>query len=550
MGFSSAFNAIANDPFGEPARIRAYLRADTGAGADQLITLSGLEQVLDVSEVSRYREREWGIAQGQQWEVRLANVYDTFNRDGDGWPTTETSILLKWCALEIGFPEADEWEVVAQGRIHRTRSSTDGTTTLQIGDPIMDLLRYLWPRDAVFDDRDAWVSPVRTVRKAAASSDFLHTTGPTVIAAIPASDVADETFQLVFASGTTYDVVYEDGTTQAGGPFSIVTATVDMVSNVTSQAVVRIYTADWDATGGAYSAGDTFELYTSQQYASATLQPVELIQELISQAGLDTGYDVLSGASQSLYYDASHWSDVATAFSATTVRGYWPRGSDLMTMIQDILKAMNATIYPTTTGQVAIWHLSPEGLGDTVATINGDPDEGAVSISSADRTSDHEDLVNLTTWSYGNLNFLSGDDGNVPDVQTLTVAKDDLDATTFVDPVTGNPVVRQKDVEIRWAVDSVTIDAASNRYLNRFKTDVPVYRVSGGLAHILSNEITDAVSITEPFLAESLRKIQVASIGCRPMENTAELIGWLDPVLAENYILIGTSVIDGTDVVF
>ncbi len=547
--FGSAFRAIADDPNGEALAVRAYLRADTSGGSDQLIILSGLEEVLAVSDVKRYREREFGISQGQQWEIRLANVLDTFNPRSTAWLTTEDSILLKWVALEIGFPIADEWETVAQGRIHRISAKTDGTVTIQAGDPIMDLLSFAWPREAVFDDRDAWVSPVSVVQKAAASSLFLSGgTGPTIVAS-PIGDVHNETFRLVFAAPTTYNIVYEDGTSQASGPFAI-NASRTIISNESSGNVVTITSNNWDQGGSAYATGDEFVLYTSKKYAAADLQPVALIQELISQAGMATGYDVIAGASRTIYDESAHWDDVDTVFDTTTCRGYRAKGSNLMDMIQGLLRAMNATIYPSASGQIAIWHLAPDGVGVTTAEISGDPDADVVSIVAAERLSDHGDLVNSTIWTYGDLNFTTGDDGAIPTIQGLEMPKDDFAATPFVDPITAAVVVRHKDVAIGWAIDSVTIDAASNRYLNRYKTDVPVFRIAGTIAKIFTNEITDAVSISEPFLAEVDRKIQVAQIACRPLENTADLVGWLDPVLAENYARVGTALVDGSDLVF
>jgi hypothetical protein len=550
VAFSSAFKAIADDPNGEALAVRVYLRADTGAGSDQLITLTGLEEAISVSDVKRYREREFGIVQGQQWEVKLANVYDTFNPDASAWLTTESSILLKWIALEVGFPAADEWELVAQGRIHKITASTDGSVTIQAGDPIMDLLLYELPRDQVFDERDAWVSPVQTVAKSTTSKDFLHTTGPAIDASFTLSNVYNETFRMVFATPTTYNVVYEDGTTQTGGPFNIATATVDIVSNQSAGAVVRIYTADWDATPGAYAAGDEYVLYTSRQYTAALLQPVALVQQLILEAGRLLSYDVIGGTSQLVYADVSHWGTVNAAFSTTTCRGYWPKGTSIMEMIQGLLKVMNATIFPTTDGTIAIWYLGPGEVGDTTQEISGEPDADVVAIASATRGSDHADLANSTLWRYGFLEFTAGADGQVPTIQELVMPKDDLAATTFVDPVTAEPVVRHKEISVGWAVDSATVDAASNRYLNRFKVAVPTYTIRGTLARILTSEITDAVSITEPFLAESHRKILVAQIGLRPLENVAELHGWMDPVLAEEYARVDVSVWDGSDLVF
>lgn len=548
-GFSDAFKAIADDPNGEALAVRAYLRADTAGGSDQLITLTGLEEVLAVSEVKRYREREWGVSQGQQWEIRLANVLDTFNPRSSAWLTTEDSILLKWVALEIGFPIADEWETVAQGRIHKIRAGTDGTVTLRAGDPIMDLLEYAWPRDAVFDDRDAWVSPVTVVQKSATSKTFLvGGTGPLIVAN-PIGDVHNETFRLVFASPTTYNIVYEDGTNQSGGPYNV-NAAPFIVSNESGEDVVIITANNWDQGGSAYATGDEFVLYTSKEYTTAELQPVALIQDMISQAGLATGYDVIAGASQTIFADSSHWDDVDTAFNTTLCRGHWAKGSNLMEMIQGLLRAMNATIYPSTSGQIAIWHLAPDGVGATDAEISGDPDAPILSIAAAERVSSHLDVVNSTIWTYGALEFQAGDDGAAPTIQQLAMAKDDFADTPFKDPITDAVVVRHKDVAIGWAIDSVTIDAASNRFINRFKTDVPTYRISGTLAKILTNEITDAVSITEPFLGEIARKIQVAQVGCRPLENTAELVGWLDPVLTADYAIVGTAVVDGSDLVF
>ena len=58
------------------------------------------------------------------------------------------------------------------------------------------------------------------------------------------------------------------------------------------------------------------------------------------------------------------------------------------------------------------------------------------------------------------------------------------------------------------------------------------------------------MAISEPHLAEVSRKIQIAQIGVLPLDNRAELVGWLDAVLTADYAKVGSSVWDGTDLVF
>lgn len=547
MGWAQDFQNILKDPYGEAMSARLYLRADTSGGSNQLISIAA-NDVVAVSDITRRRERSFGVVQPQQWEVQISNVDDYFNPNSSAWPTTEDTLMLHWGALEIGFPDNAEWELVAQGRLRRMHASTDGTAILEFADPLFDLLNFEWPREAVFDDRDAWVSPVRVASKAATSSSFLHQQGPVVIAADPTADIVNETFKIVFATSTTYNIVYEDGTTQSGGPFSIATATVDVVSNATSQAVVRIYTADWDAAGGAYTADDTFEFYTSPQYASATLAPIDLIQELISQAGITNSYDVVSGFSQSLYYDTAQWGAVKTDFASSKARGYFAKKSNLMDMIQGLLRACNATIYPSVDGRIAIWHLWPDDIGTTTWQIRGDPDDDRVAILEAERIHDDAGIVNRTAWTYGDLNFTSGDDGNVPTIQRPTITKDDLDATTYTDPIGVTPV-RDSPVEINWCIDGVTVDASSNRYLARFKDDNPQYLLRGAL-RLLLPDVADPIALTEPFLAESLTTLQVTQVGVRVFEQEAELLAIFDPIVNEDYARVGTATVDGSDPIF
>lgn len=546
MAFSADFLAIANDPNEEALRTRVLLRADTDAGSNQLITITAPE--IDVSPIIRRRELEWGVVQGQEVSVTFVHEGLEFNPSSPDWITTELGLTTKWAAVQVGFPDADEWETVAQGRIESLRAHTNLTATMTFHDPIMDVLERRLRRDQVFDDRDAWCSALQVVVKSSSSSYYDNSGAPPAItAAVPATDVVNETFRIVFVNGTQFDVYYEDGTTQAGGPFNI-SADRGLTSNTSSVNVATIYTAGWT---GTYAAGDEFVLYVSKQYAAGLLVPSRLIEEILLENGVRVSYDVLGGATQSLFYDPSHWDDVEAFFSSSKVRGYWTKGTRVIDMIQDLLKVMNASLYPTPTGQIAIWHLAPEEVGATTGSATGDPEDPEVSILEAERIDSSEALANVVQWEYLDMAFAAGQDGQAPAIEPAFVTKDDLAGTGFEEyPGSSDPLELHRSVRVSWAVDDVTIDAAATRLLNRYKVRAPTFRIRGSISHVLEHDIVDAVSITEPVLSEFGTKILVTEVGLNAMANEAELIGYVDPVVSENYARVGISVVDGADKVF
>lgn len=542
MSFSAPFLASAKRAFGaEAIRVRLWTRIATAAGANQLVELTALGGFVSVSAIEEERERQFGVAQGQRWEITLDNSSGWANPRSAIHPFAEP-LELRWCALEYDLE--GNTELGAQGRISRVfRSTQTGTVTIQVGDPIMDLLDYDWPRDAVFDERDRWISGVQPVVRADASSSYSGATGPTALGTT--AQTSNETFRLVFATATTFDVVYEDGTTQSGGPFPI-GSNLDVVSNVSSVAVARLYASDW---AGSYATGDEFVFYTSKAYTAGNLAPVFLMMDLLGQAGAVSAYDVKAGTTLSIFHDILNWVALNTYFSGILVRGYQSKGTSLASMIQGLLKVIHGAIYTTPTGQIALYAATPGAIGAGTGTpISGDPKSGLpVVISRIDAEMSDDEIVTVTTWTYSHLGFPAGAHGGPPVTEQATVTR--FADPGFVDPITLQKIRRGSDHSIPWAVTGSAIVTAAERLVARYGTERPYYTIQGPLA-LLEHDLNDAVTVYEPALDVVAEKLQVVSRATYPTENYVEILAYADPVVSSSFFIIGQSVIDGSDLIF
>lgn len=556
MSLAPGWIETADDPWGEALKARLWIRADTAAGADQLIELTALENVVDLDPLSRRREREPGVVQGQTWSIRLTNDRGTFNPRSADYFTTQAEVEGEWVALTLEFPVASQSGLFAQGRVERIEANSDGSATIFV-DHVMvsEIIEWTLPRPLVFDERDAWASPVYTVKIADGSDEYDNTTGKPL--QLNAGVTSWETFRIVFATSTTFNVVRQDGTNQSGGPFSIA-ANRDITSIYSiGAAVVRIYAAGWS---GTYNTGDEFVVHTSPQIASNLANPVEALRACIDMARTQGEYtfgtpttipDVIGGGTMSIYDDSDGaWTDAITLFSTVTVRGYFAKGTRVIDMIQALLRFMNASLFPSRSGQVGIWVVNPRQVGSQSVVVTGDPAAPNRSILNARRYKDRTVWATRVAYKYRSLGFTAGQDGvdtegaqpgsGTPGkfvIREATVDVSDPSAARLVGD----------EIDLLWALDEIQVESAANKHLNRFKQPNDAFVVDGTLTSIAHLDLHDVLSITEPELDEVLSPIQALEVVVDPLRNQASVVGQYDPVVFGTYAQVDLSVVDGSD---
>lgn len=552
MALAQAFIDEANDRFGEALEARIHIRADTSGGSDQLIELTANEKVVTLSPVSREREREPGVILADQWGAKITNGTGKFHRSGPNWLTTEETIIGKHAVLELGFPDAGHWEVFGQGKIRGFRTHVDGTASIRVSSVLEDILNRRLPRPLLQDHRQVgWASPVEPVKVADGNGSYNSVGNVSIVLGTGMAQAPWEKFLFRFVSPTTFNIVYEDGTTQAGGPFST-GANVAVKSNrqLPFGQTAQINAAGWT---GTFAAGDEFVFYTGAGDAPPPVEvtPSQMLRALLSWAWGDlnggannTIPDVLNGGTQLLLFDydtwptSGAWADLDTQFTNVIVRGFFERGRAYGDLIQGLLRIMNASLWPARTGQIGVWWVEPNLVGQTTKVVTGDPAADDPSILEAERIEDDSFTAQRVLYTYRGLNF-TVTDGVTP---VLDEAIADVTATgTFVE-------VQEDAVDLEWAATSIDVEAAANRHLNRFTLPMPTYRVHGTLTNLLEHDLSDAVDVVEPGLSELGRKIQLTQVTVSRDEQTVEIIGQDDPIVTQEYWLLGTSVL-GTDTI-
>lgn len=522
MSFSSAWKAIADDPYGEALEARIDVRADTPGGSDQLIRVSDLEKLIEITPIVRRRERDPAVVEGQTWGARFTNDLLTFNRRSAAWPSTEDSLLMKWARVQIGFPEADEWATVAQGRIERSDVDTDGVASIDVVDPIMELLQVELARDKAWTTT-GWFSEVRAEKVALGSSTY-DNAQPVALGASPAF-ISDQTFRITFTDATHFDLLHvEDAVTQSG----LSTASNNNILRAGSVHIGTIPAAAW--AGGTFAAGDTFLFYASQLYSTADLNPITVLRELLTFGGVES-YDVGAGSSQSIEFDSSHWDDVEARFTSIQVRGQFTKGTNVMDLIQGLLVGANASLFPSSTGQIGIYHFHPDDVGTASVVVTGDPEDPDVSILSARRLEDKRELKNRVVVSY----------------KTLTGLEDaSFEAKDSTSPYAVDLPLPLTSV---WAWTPTQIENTANNLMIRKRRPTPQYHIEGTLRVLSYHEVGQLLALTEPELSEAEHPVQVTEISIDVLANQVEMIAWNDPGVFANFFRVGTSAIDGADVI-
>ena len=522
-GFTPEFIALADQAFGgDPLAINLYIRDNDGVDGIPGTLLFptfpavggsfGGETVTEINPITRRREVEFGVVEGNAWMVKVTNNNNWFK---------DYALYGSWCAIygQLG----NYASIFAQGKIVRARYNTDGTVVLEIHDSIMDALSYTLTRDMRFQ-RTGWVSDVSVDNKASGSKLYASS-GLTLTD--PFSPL-DETFIMEMTSPTTYKVILEDGDESQTGLISS-----DLtISGIISVPFLTIGTAGWDTvTSGAYSAGDRFVFYTSQQRQAYQLTPIWMIRELLDDVMGLTAYDTLNGIQLSdARSDSTNWANKSAEFNtvAFTMAGTWKRGTSIITMIQDILKIVHGSIYPAPDGRIALWVLD---AGPEISlTLNGNPSAGHVQLAAGAVTEDASTVTSDVVFSY-----LTLDDA---EDATASASADDADYAWF-EP-------RSVEVSIGWEIQGAAVQSSAEKYIARFKDPLRRFELDTTLAGSVG-EIGKAVLVTDDVMGVSAEQSDIVNMSVDMIGNSAQVQAYVDPVSFADFFTLDVSIYDGTD---
>lgn len=512
MAYSAEFRALCAAPSAEGMVPRITIRDKSGA----VTVASAIEPVLAVGEIRREREKSFGVVQGNTWQARLAN---------------DRQLLLPldlpdcWVALEAGFPEADVWELMAQGRIISAPASTDMTITLEVGDAVMDALDYVLTRD-IFFGPVGWAGDITPVAVADSSAEYSNDVNASIgaqgvlVAPAYAHLVIDEAIRIVFTTASTYKVVYEDGSEATG--FAIAADADFGPSTSPASPAFKVKAAGWSTEVGAYVVGDTYVFYASGGRTAGQLTTIGMVRHLLTDVAQLTAYNVLDDEpySSPLYDAAGAWDEAAAAHASTRLGGYWPKGTRLIEMVQEALMLAHASIYAAPTGQIAISWLRPAGA--QVATINGDPAAGTVTLLAGTATDTRDETYNLVTLDY------------------LSLARGKPATARFEDGTSPFVGVRHLQLSTSWRVGAVTAADCVYKALSRFAGSRRLVSGETTLAHAVL-DIDEIVAVTDTVIVLRNHLCGIVAVTLSIMEQRCTIEAYRDEVAAADYARVGSA---------
>ena len=512
MAFAQAFKDICGNPWGEALQPRVKVRLPN----DTLVTIADADSIVGINPITRKRARKFGVVQGQNWQFRVVD---------QDLSTRAIDMVGGWAKMEIGFPDANLWESVAVGRIDRVSASTGLVVTVEVTDVLAQAMNYKLPRDIFFSD-SGWGGNVHVKNKADDSKSYNNDWDDDgedegVLLYASGDNCLDETIVLEFTSATDYKAVYEDGSESIG--YDI--ATTEIIPNSDGDNAILVVATGWSTDIDAYASGDEFQVFTAQKRTAATLNPVAMAKHLLDDVAELQTLDIEADTWGSAIYDSAGWDALAGDYSADRIAGFFARGTKIIDIIQDALKLVHGSVYPTNDGKIGLWLLQP--TTPSGETLNGDPDAGQVDIISGSFSDDFTDTANRVTYQY--LDLESGDEASYEKTNTSSSWDEDL----------------HKVVKSNWRVHGPTVEAAVNKYLNRFANARKIYKLNTTLMGA-SVELDGGCSFTEPLLLASNMTADVDSLIIDIMGNKAALELYNDPVSELDYAVVGTTVVGST----
>lgn len=496
-----------------------------------LITLSGDDYtIISLNPVVQKRERDYGVVQGQNTVVSITNPNASL-----------LSYYLEgcWANLEAGFEELDEWEVICQGQIHNSNATSDLVLNFSLDDSLVRVLEYKLPRDYTFNVRkdapysgEVGVTDILTVTKSDESEDYDNeyaysdgTTARVVVIAGQESKITDHTYTIEFVSNDLFRVRFEDGTywldstTYLPEYFSIASDATFGTKEQSSTDILTIKYEGWSQEAGKYTAGDTYEFTTTAIRTETQLTPIGMLRHLIEDVvGLKV-YSVEGGSygSPFTFVNTSMNNYIDDKQLGTHyVAGYFPKGTPVIDMVQDLLKISNASIYPLEDGQIGFWAIDMDRLTTTTA-VNGNPDR--VDASDIDDGIEILDITHSrTTDRFANAINLKYLDINLSNEATYTIESGlPEDLTVY------------KNVEVKWEIPKITAIYCAGVLLSRFNGQTNIINMETTLSPGAQLDLDKSMSVYDQMVNLNGLTVEVTERSINPLSQTFILNGYDEP---------------------
>jgi len=482
--------------------------------------LTDVESITALSPIRRQRERKFGVLQARDWQVQFTNTTQYFK---------DKKLIGGWLELQAGFVDADLWETVGVGQIEDTSATSKATVTINLIDRIRALLDSELERDMYFGDA-GWASNIVAVAVDDSSDDYENDwdgddedEGVLVNKSVNAMN---ETITIEFTSSTVYKAILEDGTEQTGLSIS----SDELIDGQDASDVYEVKSAGWD---GTYATGDTFEFHASEDFPTTYLTPVGIPYYLITDFLNIKWVNVLSGLYENVVdlADTLTWLTELSVWASDRVMGFRPKGTSVISMIQDCMKLCHGSIITKPNGKLKLYLL---GESESSITLESEPGHGNnITLLSSEHIDNLKHTAKKVTFNYKTL---SGDDASY---------SAEADVTDFATAITA------KTFDIGWRVHAQTIESATNIFLLRFADARRTFNSQATLAGAIV-DLDKAVTIHETMIdSDAYVLSEVGSVELNIMQNRVKIISYLDPVAMSTFARVadihgvGTLVDDG-----
>ncbi len=490
------------------------------------LDITGDHEVLSLNPIEVKREREYGVMESQDWQVAVTNMDLDLN---------DYDLYDCWIALLADFQSNNEDAVVAQGRVYRVISDTEGRFTIGVKDAVRQLLEDDFPADRYLRVA-GWAGSIEPVNVDSDSQSYDNDWdemdgGVEEGGGIGSVTGVDEGYMTItFVSATTYDVAFPDGTTLGANQALSIAADEDVVDGSANILfVIKGGANGWDQTGGAYATGDVFQFPASWGMDSGDLNPMTLVTKFLKESDY-MGMEIINVQtalpySSPLYDDAGRWTAALSTYASTTINARVSAGDNYIDIIQKLLKLIHASIYTMPNGQLGLWELKP--VEESAIVLNGDLVKGKIDILKGRVIDDAAWLANVVTYTYLTL----GDQAEA----SITVTDDES--------VGRNGPHRTIEDFAPLEIDSASVTAYANQLLNRKKAKRRSYELLTNMAGVVI-DMDQAIAVIEPDLKLDGVVCMIAGTKFDIISNTGALLAYVEEGVLDDYWRIGDATTD------
>ena len=472
--------------------------------------LSTEESIINMNPIKVKRDESVGVSRSAAFQVTTTN----FTSQAMG----QVPIAGAWMTVEAGFPEADEWALVATGKIRKATMNTEGQVTFECYDPIKDIIDGTLQRWLRFDTVST-ASPIQTQAIADGSSSYNNSNAGAGVTGITSS-AAETRYKIKFDTVNTFKV-YNEYDDALGGSYSIASdATVTHGGNTYFVIQSEGWTQDTAGPTYHYAIDDEFYFDVALGRHQLNLQPVHLIKELItSDLFMNLWiYDVYNGAPyDSVFYDEANWDAIEDDYNSYVIRGQFDAGTPIMDVIKQLLRVINGSIYTMPNGQIALFAARP--IGGEALVLNGDPSNGQVDILSGSAVDDGREMYNIVELEYID-----------PNTDELTVSA----RKSYSSPLRTDRILKLDCSGLE--LPSAMVNAALDLAIRRVSRPPRRYTMRTTLKGMGIDMLTP-VQIIEPFVNANITALTIEKT-LDVMANEVEVTTTIDDYLMGDYAVV------------